>query len=230
MLSALTAGLAEVHELGLLHRDIKPANVMLRAKDSTPVLIDFGSARQQSGAISRSLTAVLTPGYAPIEQYSTQGNQGPWTDIYALGAVAYRALSGQTPVDATERVRRDTLPELKELTPEPISAALAEAVGRAMNVDEADRPADLDTWAHPSGEEAGKTQAAAKAGDKTLAAEGQAVCDGWRRGGRGRCLRPAAYQLHRHDAGRKGGRDRRGPESGSSNSATHRERTAGCRV
>ena len=114
LLDALTEGLSAVHGEGLLHRDIKPGNVMVRP-DGTPVLIDFGAARQAMGRQSRSVTAVLTPGYAPIEQYSPRGNQGPWTDIYALGALAYEALSGQVPEDATERVRRDRLRPVAEV-------------------------------------------------------------------------------------------------------------------
>ena len=98
LLGAVADGLAEVHGAGLLHRDVKPSNVMLRA-DGMPVLIDFGAARQAFGRHSGSVAAVLTPGYAPIEQYVTEGGaadrQGPWTDVYALGAVAYAALSGR---------------------------------------------------------------------------------------------------------------------------------------
>ena len=85
---ALMDGLAKVHGAGLLHRDIAPDNVIIRP-DGTPVLIDFGAARQAMGGHSRSMTVVLKPGYAPIEQYSARGHQGPWTDIYALGALAY---------------------------------------------------------------------------------------------------------------------------------------------
>ena len=71
------------------------------------MLLDFGAARQAIGAKSRSVTSIVTPGYAPIEQYSSRGRQGPWTDIYALGGVCYRALTGQVPDDATDRVRND---------------------------------------------------------------------------------------------------------------------------
>ena len=65
-----------MHEAGILHRDIKPGNILLRAVDGSPVLVDFGAARQAVGERSRSVTAVLTPGYAPIEQYSSRGHQG----------------------------------------------------------------------------------------------------------------------------------------------------------
>ncbi len=145
LLDALTEGLSAVHGEGLLHRDIKPGNVMVRP-DGTPVLIDFGAARQAMGRQSRSVTAVLTPGYAPIEQYSPRGNQGPWTDIYALGALAYEALSGQVPEDATERVRRDRLRPVAEVAPQHVSDDLAMAVGAALAVDEEDRPQSLGAW------------------------------------------------------------------------------------
>ena len=145
LLEALTAGLSAVHGAGLLHRDIKPGNVMVRG-DGTPVLIDFGAARQAMGRQSRSVTAVLTPGYAPIEQYSPRGNQGPWTDIYALGALAYEALSGQVPEDATERVLEDRLRPMGEVAPQRVSAVLAAAIDAALAVDGRDRPQSLDAW------------------------------------------------------------------------------------
>ena len=125
--------------------DIKPANVMLRT-DGAPVLIDFGAAREVMGRHSRSVTSVLTPGYAPIEQYSTRGRQGPWTDIYALGAVAYVALSGRVPDDATERVRGDELPPLAAIAAHPVSAEFEAAVMAALGVDEGERPQDLGEW------------------------------------------------------------------------------------
>jgi serine/threonine protein kinase len=113
LVEGLLSGLEAVHAADYLHRDIKPGNVILRP-DGTPVLLDFGSARQSVTAKSRSVTAIVTPGYAPIEQYSSRGNQGPWTDIYAVGAICYRAMTGEVPVDATERVRRDPLVPVSE--------------------------------------------------------------------------------------------------------------------
>ena len=157
VLAALTEGLAEVHGAGLLHRDIKPENVMVRP-DGAPVLIDFGAARQAMGGHSRALTAVLTPGYAPIEQYSARGHQGPWTDIYALGAVAYWALSGEAPEEAIERVRADRLLPVAQVARGRVSARLAAAVDAALAVasadlrwqgvdlSEADRPQSLEEW------------------------------------------------------------------------------------
>ena len=146
VLLALTDGLSAVHAAGLLHRDIKPGNVMVRP-DGTPVLIDFGAAaRHAMGRHSRSVTAVLTPGYAPLEQYSARGNQGPWTDIYALGAVGYWAVGGGVPEDATERVWRDALLPLAEVAPGRVSPELASAVDAALAVNLEDRPQSLEAW------------------------------------------------------------------------------------
>ena len=145
LLDALTAGLAEVHGAGLVHRDVKPANVMLRGNGS-PVLIDFGSARQAVGGRSRSVTAVLTPGYAPFEQYSTKGVQGPWTDVYALGAVAYEALSGRVPEEAPERVAEDGLRPVSEVASQAVSAGLSSAVMSALALRREDRPRSLADW------------------------------------------------------------------------------------
>ena len=88
-----------------LHRDIKPGNIYVR-EDGTPVLLDFGSARQRA----TELTAIVSPGYAPFEQYHTQGNQGPWSDLYALGGVLYWLVTGERPHEAAARIRADTMP------------------------------------------------------------------------------------------------------------------------
>jgi serine/threonine protein kinase len=95
--------LQAIHSEKLLHRDIKPTNIFL-ASNGQPLLIDFGAARFKLGNQTRNLTTILTPGYAPPEQYSMNtDNQGPWTDMYALGAVAFRCLAGTPPVEATLR-------------------------------------------------------------------------------------------------------------------------------
>ena len=145
LLAKLMEGLEEVHEAEVWHRDIKPKNVMVRA-DGTPVLIDFGAARQAMGGHSGALTAVLTPGYAPVEQYRTHGHQGPWTDIYALGAVAYWALSGEVPEEALGRVEADRLLPVAQAARVRVSARLAAAVDGALAVYAADRPQDLKEW------------------------------------------------------------------------------------
>src|SRR5688572_7751606 len=91
MIAPLLDALEIIHDTDFLHRDIAPDNIMVR-KDGSPVLIDFGSARGASR--SRTVSALVKPGYSPYEQYATTGaNQGPWTDIYALGATLYHAVT-----------------------------------------------------------------------------------------------------------------------------------------
>ena len=138
-------GLEAVHEADFLHRDIKPGNIVIR-DDGSPVLIDFGSARQAVAGKSRSVTAIVTPGYAPIEQYSAKGHQGPWTDIYGLGAVCYRCLTGEPPDDATERLREDPLVPATKRCKGKASVSLLNAIDRALRVDEGKRPQTIAAW------------------------------------------------------------------------------------
>ena len=96
-------GLREVHSHDFLHRDIKPGNIYIR-KNGSPMLIDFGASRYALSSKSKSLTQMLTPGYAPIEQYSSDASkQGAYTDIYAIGAVMYKMISAQTPAESQDR-------------------------------------------------------------------------------------------------------------------------------
>ena len=139
-------GLDVVHRADFLHRDIKPGNIIIRDEDNSPVLLDFGSARQAIGARSRSVTSIITPGYAPIEQYSSRGDQGPWTDIYALGGVCYRALTGEVPDDATDRMRNDPLIPVTERCAGQASAEFLSAIDWALQVDEGDRPQSIGAW------------------------------------------------------------------------------------
>ena len=139
-------GLEEVHEANFLHRDVKPGNIIIRDEDRSPVLLDFGAARQAIGARSRSVTSIITPGYAPIEQYSSRGDQGPWTDIYALGAVCYHALTGDVPADATDRVRNDPLVPVAERCAGQASGGFLAAIDLALKVDEGDRPQSVAAW------------------------------------------------------------------------------------
>ncbi len=97
-------GLSQVHKVGFIHRDIKPANIYIRDEDGSPVLLDFGAARQAVGGKTRTLTSMLSIGYAPFEQYNDgSGKQGPWTDIYALGACLHQGITGQKPTESTLR-------------------------------------------------------------------------------------------------------------------------------
>ena len=96
-------GLREVHSVEYLHRDIKPANIFIRDNGS-PLLIDFGASRFAMGQKSKSLSVVLTEGYAPKEQYSSTSKQGAYTDIYAIGAVMYKMATGKIPTESSARV------------------------------------------------------------------------------------------------------------------------------
>ncbi len=105
-----------VHSMGVLHRDISPDNIFI-CENGNIKLIDFGAARQVLGEASKSLSVILKQGFAPLEQYQKHGNQGPWTDIYALGASLYYALTGKVIDDAMTRLSDDTL-ELNGISPE----------------------------------------------------------------------------------------------------------------
>ena len=146
ILNPILDGLAAVHRADFLHRDIKPGNIVIRAEDRSPVLIDFGAARQAVGAMSRSVTAIVTPGYAPIEQYESRGNQGPWTDIYALGCVCYRALTDDVPIPAMDRVRRDPLIPVADRCKGRASQQFLAAIDHALQVDETARPQSVSEW------------------------------------------------------------------------------------
>ncbi len=141
----LLDGLEEVHAAKVLHRDIKPSNIYIRA-DGSPVLLDFGAARDQISRKSRGLTSIVTPGYAPNEQYYTEGDQGPWTDIYAMGAILYQAVSGKLPPEAPARVRQDSCSPAIEVATGRYSQAFLNAIDWALAVNEWDRPQTVADW------------------------------------------------------------------------------------
>lgn len=101
-------GLREVHAHKLLHLDLKPSNIYLRA-DNTPVLIDFGAARQTLSTEQPMLKPMYTPGFASPEHYNTRKDLGPWSDIYSVGASMYACLAGCAPQAADERLKKDIL-------------------------------------------------------------------------------------------------------------------------
>lgn len=137
-LSVLEA-LKDIHKAGIIHRDIAPDNVMLIGEKnctnsmdySNVKLMDFGAARFSKGEIEKKLTVVLKPGFAPAEQYKSRSKQGPYTDLYAVGAMMYRAVTGVMPEESTNRIKEECLAQPKDLNP-LISEKLNNVILRAM--------------------------------------------------------------------------------------------------
>jgi len=154
LLMPLLDGLEQVHAAGFVHRDIKPNNLLVR-DDGSPVVLDFGSARQALGVETRTLTSLVTPGFAPFEQYNVTRDgdkQGPWTDIYALGATLYRAVTGKGPVDALTRAgailkgHKDVLVPATVVAGDHYSANFLHAIDRALAFQPEARPQTIAEW------------------------------------------------------------------------------------
>ena len=138
-------GLSTIHALDFLHRDIKPPNIYLRT-GGTPVLLDFGAARHAVSYQGRSVTNLGTHYYAPYEQFTTSEQQGPWTDIYGLGATLYHCMTGRMPVSSIDRIsaahanRHDPLPSTRQVCQGRYSQELTECVDWMMKVRATERP------------------------------------------------------------------------------------------
>ena len=136
--------LEHLHREGVYHRDISPDNIVI-LEDGSPVLLDFGSARKVIGDRTQSLTAVLKPNFAPVEQYADPPlmQQGPWTDLYALGAVVHYMMTGLPPVPAVVRTMNDTLVKLASQGPErfaSVSTSFLAAIDWSLELPPAMRP------------------------------------------------------------------------------------------
>lgn len=149
-----------IHHDGLYHRDISPDNILLREEDNSPVLIDFGSARyelrthgveQANSDQAHTPTAIFKHGYSPIEQYEGT-TQGPYTDIYALGATLYKAAFGIRPVEVLKRsgeireTKIDPLVSAYELDKGRFSDKCLRAIDAALQLEVSDRPQTTDAW------------------------------------------------------------------------------------
>lgn len=129
---AVLEALSEVHKSGILHRDISPDNIFI-CRDGRIKLIDFGAARFSSVENAMTRSVILKPGFAPPEQYQTKSKQGPWTDIYAVGATLYRAVTGNVPEESVNRVEDDQLTDPKKFCPE-LSQNLSIVILRSMAI------------------------------------------------------------------------------------------------
>ena len=146
LIAPLLDALETIHDADFLHRDIAPDNIMVR-QDGSPVLIDFGSARGAIASHSRTVSALVKPGYSPYEQYATTGaNQGPWTDIYALGATLYHAIAGKRPPDAPSRVVSDDYVPAREAALGSYRSTFLDAVDRALRIEVGERPQRIAEW------------------------------------------------------------------------------------
>ena len=144
VIGPLLDGLNEVHEHGLLHRDIKPENILINRRGQ-PVLIDFGTARSTVAA-TMTMTMLGTAGYMPIEQSQTKGKKGPWTDIYAIGVMMCRAITGEKPPSATDRIMEDEFQWLSYRQFPGYSEQFLQAVDWALRVRPEERPQAISHW------------------------------------------------------------------------------------
>lgn len=140
----LLDGLAMVHKHDVLHRDIKPSNIFIRRATEEPVLIDFGAAKQGFSERSKSVWA-HTQGYAPMEQIEQDGKLGPWTDIYAVGALMWRIVAGDNPPKAEDRAiaqvrgKPDPMQPAAKLGEGRYSPALLRVIDKCLSLQERDR-------------------------------------------------------------------------------------------
>lgn len=132
-------GLREVHSHKLLHLDLKPSNIYLRG-DNSPVLIDFGAARQTLASDQPMLKPMYTPGFASPEHYGERKNLGPWSDIYSVGASMYACLAGSAPQAADERLKKDTLTPAMVRWEGQFSDRLLEIIDWCLNLNHLYRP------------------------------------------------------------------------------------------
>lgn len=164
LLTPLLDALEVLHQANCFHRDVAPDNILL-VDDDRPVLLDFGAARRVIGDLTHTLTVIVKPGYAPLEQYAESASlkQGPWTDLYALAGVIYFAISGRTPMPAVARVASDTMKPAVDVGAGRYSPSFLRAIDAALAVQPGDRPQNVVEFRHllglPEPTRAGKAEA-----------------------------------------------------------------------
>jgi serine/threonine protein kinase len=139
----LLSSLKQIHGQGLLHLDIKPQNILIRPS-GPPLLLDFGAVQPYPYAGRAKGSTVLTHGFSPEEQYSREGQLGPWSDIYAIGATMRMCLDGNAPPPAPERLNKDTLVTASEAFRREYPAPLLKAIDIAMGIQPEQRPRSVD--------------------------------------------------------------------------------------
>jgi serine/threonine protein kinase len=146
LIAPLLDALEFVHQSDFLHRDIAPDNIIIR-KTGDPVLIDFGSARGEIASHTKTVSALVKPGYSPYEQYAeTSRRQGPWTDIYALGSTLYHAVTGKRPPDAPSRMVNDEIVPVSEGALSSYRPGFLKAIDRALVLNIEGRPQSIAAW------------------------------------------------------------------------------------
>ena len=147
LLSQLLDALDVIHRDNCFHRDISPDNILLLG-NGRPLLLDFGAARRIIGNMNQALTVILKPSYAPPEQYADtpDAKQGAWTDIYALGAVIYCAITGKPPAPSISRVMNDKLLPLTQTAAGRYSQEFLHAIDRALFIRPENRPQSVAEW------------------------------------------------------------------------------------
>jgi serine/threonine protein kinase len=146
ILGPLLDALELIHKADFLHRDIAPDNIIIR-KSGDPVLIDFGSARGEIASHTKTVSALVKPGYSPYEQYAeTSRQQGPWTDIYALAGTLYHAVTGKRPPDAPSRMVKDEHVPARDAALSSYRAGFLKAIDKALSLGVDARPQSIAAW------------------------------------------------------------------------------------
>ena len=146
LIEPVLGALAQLHAHGVYHRDIAPDNILV-LPEGRPVLLDLGCARRAVAGGSQWFTAHLKPQFAPLEQYADEGSvgQGPWTDLYSLGATLHFVVTGRAPAASVARAAGDTLPALSSLQLPGLSPSLLGTIDWTLALAPGDRPADVET-------------------------------------------------------------------------------------